>query len=117
MAPYRQVEEADTITAERVSPALEHDGFRLKPIHDTLHDRLKGQLIRHIINPIVHWEVHGVILTCFGSNIIQAACTWEKVSILMERDSQDTIGRQKGFLYTIAMMTIDVDVEYALVCL
>ena len=117
MSPYRQVEETDTITAEGVSPALEHDSLRLEPLHDTLHDWLKCQLIRCIINPIIHREVHCIVLTCFGADILQAACTREEVSIFVEGDSQDAISCQEGLLNTIAMMTIDVDIEYALVCL
>ena len=117
MASYRQVEETDTVTAEGVGTALEHDGLRLEPLHDTLHDRFKGQLIRRIIDPIVHREVHCVVLTCFGADILQAACTREEVSIFVEGDSQNAISCKEGLLNTIAMMTVYVDIEYALVCL
>lgn len=35
----------------------------------------------------------------------------------MEGNSEDAISCQEGLLNTIAMMTIDVDIEYTLVCL
>lgn len=115
MPPDRQVEQADTIAAKRVCTALQHNRLRLEALHDGVHHWLEGQLIRLIVDSIVHREVNCVVFTDLGSDIVKTTCAREVVTILMERDSHDPISRQKGLLNTVAMMAVNVDVEHSLV--
>lgn len=113
----RQIKQADTITTERVSATLEHDGFRLKSLNDRSHHGFEGVLIGHIIDSVVHREVYGVIFACLSANIIQGSCPWEVIAILVERCSEDAISCQESLLNSIAVMAVNVYVQDALVCL
>ena len=44
------------------------------------------------------------------------ACSWEVIFEFMERAGHDSIGKVEGFLNSISMVDINVDVQDSLVC-
>ena len=55
-----------------------------------------------------------MISTILFSNIIDMSCTWEIIFKFMERASHDSISKVKGFLNTITMMDINIDIQDSL---
>lgn len=41
------------------------------------------------------------------------ASSWEELSVLVEADSHDSVGSVKGFLHTISVVEINIDVQNA----
>ena len=115
MTTDRQIEKTNSVPTETVSAALEHDGLWLKLLHYPGHYGFEGHLVGHVVDTVVHWEVHRVVLASLRSDVLQTAGAREIVAILVERDGHNSIRGQKGFLDPVPMMTVDVDVEHSLV--
>lgn len=115
MATNGQIKEADTVTAERVGTALQHDALGLKLVHNTLHHRFESHLIACIVNTIVEWEIDSIVLASLCPNIIQATCPREVISVLMKGDGHDSVSREECLFHTVAMVAVNVDVKDALV--
>jgi len=93
---------------------LEDHGFRPVPFHNTLDNRLKDALVRDIIDTIAKWEIDGIVFALAHTDIAKFARSGEVFSVFVERDRHDTICSVEGFLNTIAVVHIDIDVENAL---
>ncbi|KAI6761402.1 hypothetical protein HG531_001955 [Fusarium graminearum] len=57
------------------------------------------------------WKIERVILSLANTGIPQLTSTREVLAILVERNSHDTVGGIEGFLNTITVMDVDIDVE------
>ena len=111
----RQIKEAKSISTERVSSTLQLDGFWLKPVDYFAHHRFEGSLIRSIVYTVVQGEVYRVVFSLFFPDIVKSTSAWEIVSVLVERDSHNSICGEESFLNTISVVAVYVDVEYSLI--
>jgi hypothetical protein len=48
------------------------------------------------------------------TDVAQFACSWEILAVLVERDRHDTVCCVKGFLHSITMVDIDIDIQDSL---
>lgn len=49
------------------------------------------------------------------TSITEITCTGKELAILVERDSHDAVSGEKGFFDSIAVMNVDIDIDYTLV--
>jgi hypothetical protein len=111
---HAEVEAAKTVARQAVTATLEDDGFWLVISHDSLDDWLKDGLVGNIINAIAEREVDSVVLALANTDVAKLASAWEVLSILVERNSHDTVSGVESLLDTIAVMNINVNVENTL---
>ena len=114
MASHAQVEAAQSIARETVSAALENNGFGLVIVHNALNDGLEDRFVGDIVNAVAKREVDCVILSGAHTNVAKLTSTWEVLSVLVERDSHDSVGGVEGFFDAVAMVDIDVNIENSL---
>ena len=114
MATHAQVEAAKTITRQTVTTALEDNSLGLEVLHDSADDRLEDGAVGVVVDTVAEREVNGIVLARSDTNVAQLAGTGEVLAVLVEGYGHDAIGRVKGFLHTITVVNIDIDVENAL---
>jgi hypothetical protein len=47
--------------------------------------------------------------------VAEVACARKELAVLVERDGHDAISCEKGFFDAIAVMDVDIDIDYTLV--
>lgn len=76
---------------ERIASALHNDGFRSEFFKDLAQNGLENVFKAFIVVAFVQREVYSVIFTPFGANIINVACTREKIFKFMKRASHHSV--------------------------
>lgn len=114
MAAHTQIETTQAIARQAITTTLQYNSLGAVPFHHTLDNRLKDALVGEIIDTVSKREVDGVILSITHTNITQLTCTGEVLAVLVERHGHHTICRVKGLFNTIAVMHINVDIQYSL---
>lgn len=114
MTTHAKIEASQAIAGQTVSAALEHNGIRLVVGHDGRNNRLEDGLVGLIGDAIAKRKVDSVILADTDSNVPQLACSREVLAILVEGNSHDTVGSIESLFDAIAVVDVNVDVEYAL---
>jgi len=113
------VEAAKSIPSERVCTTLEDNSSWLINSHTGSHYIFKELDVLVVLYTIMKRHIEGVVCTrarvIDRSRIIQRASTGEKDSsfVLMERECHDAVGGPESLLDTIAVVNINIDVEYA----
>jgi len=114
MASHAQVETAQSITREAVSATLENNCFRLIVVHNTLNNWLKDRFVGHIVNTIAKWKVDSVVLSRAYTNVAKLTSTRKVLSVLVKRNSHDSVSGVEGFFDAVAMMDININVQDSL---
>ena len=120
-----EVEATKTVPTKRVSARLEDDSLRVVLLDHLGRDRLEEPLVLVIVNPVIDGDVQAVgfatVCRVLGTHLVNVACSWEEGpampvdTVFVEGKSEYTVSRFEGLLHAIAMMDIDVDVQYTLV--
>jgi hypothetical protein len=108
---HTEVETTKAVAGQAVTTALEDNGFRTVVLHDIRDNWLEDALIRGIVDTVSKREVDSVVLALPNSDVAELTGTREVLSVLVERHSHDSVSCVESFLYTIAMMYVDVDVK------
>jgi hypothetical protein len=77
-------------------------------------NRLKYALVGYVIDSVAKREVHGIVFACANADVAKFARAWEIFAVLVERDRHNTVCRVKGFLNSVSMMDIDINVKNSL---
>lgn len=113
MAADGKVEVAEFVLGKRVSSALDdHDIWYVKranATHDLLEELYIGQIVHTLAKRYIRCEKLANALT----DLLQGASAREEVFLkLMEANSEDSVRMEEGFLNSITMMHIDIEVEH-----
>lgn len=111
---HAEIETTQPVARETVTTTLENDGFWAVIGHDSLDGRLEDVLVCLIRDAVTEGEINSIIFACSDTNVAKLAGAREVLAILVERDCHNAIGRVKGFLNTVTVVHVNVDVEYAL---
>lgn len=111
---HAEVETSQAVARQAVATALENNGLRPVPLHDSLDDRLEDTLVGDIVNAIAEREVDGIVFSLANANVAQFASAGEVLSVLVEGDRHDTVRGVECLLDAIAMMDINIDIENTL---
>jgi hypothetical protein len=114
VAIHAKIEASQPIARETVAAALENDGFWAVISHDRLDRGLEDVFVGLVCDAIAEREIDRVVLAGSHTNVSKLASTRKVLAILMKGNSHDAIGRVKGFLDTITVVHIDVDIKHAL---
>lgn len=112
MPTHRQIEAANLIASQRVRAALQYHSRGLVVLHDRCDDRLKYALVALVGDAVPQGKIDRVILALAKASVAQLACTRKELAVFVKTTCHDTIRRVEGFLDTVAMMDVDVDVEH-----
>ena len=114
MPRRRQIEFPQAVSGQGVGTALEHDGARAELGDSRVHHRSEDRLVALVIDPVPQRGVEREALARADADVVQRARPGEEaVAILVEGDGEDSVRRQEGFFDAVAVVDIDVDVEYA----
>jgi hypothetical protein len=111
VAIHTQVEATKPVTGKTVTTTLEHNSFRTIVSHDCFDDWLKDIAVGLVCDAVAQREIDRVVLAAANTNIAQFAGTGKVLAVLVEGNGHDSVGRVKGFLDTIAMVDVDVNVQ------
>ena len=115
MAGHREIEATEAITGKGVGTALDHEGAGLEILNEGIENWFKYLEERLIIHPLIEREIHRMILPAADADIIDVSGPREVVvPELVEGARHDAVGRVEGFLDAVAVVLVDVDVEYSL---
>jgi hypothetical protein len=119
-----EIEATETVSTKRVSARLEDDSLRVILFNHLRRDRLEEPFVLMVVNPIIDGDVQAVglatICRILGTHLVNVARSWEEGpampvnTVFVERKSEHTVGRFESLLHAIAMMNIDIDVQYTL---
>jgi hypothetical protein len=115
MPSHAEIEAAKAISRQAIAAALENHHVRLVELHNLGDDGLEDGLVRHVVDTVSQRKVDGVVLALADANVSEFASAGEIFAVLVERRSHYTVRRVKGFLYTIAMVDVNVDIQNSLV--
>lgn len=73
--------------------------------------RFKDALVRLVCDTVSQREIAAVVLAGAESDVAQTSCPREELSILVERARHDSIRRVEGFLDSVSVMHVDVNVK------
>jgi hypothetical protein len=82
--------------------------------HDCLNDGLEDVSVGIVCYAVAKRKVDRVILAGAHTDIAKLASTGEVLAVLVEGYGHDAIGGVEGFLDTIAVVDVNVDVQNAL---
>lgn len=111
MPVHAQIEATQSVAGQAVAAALEDYSFGLVVPHDIFNDGFKYRLVRLVRDAIAKGVVDSVVLTLADTYISKFTSSRKVLAILVERHGHDAIGSIEGFLNTITVVDIDVDVE------
>ena len=111
MSSNRQVECTESIEAQRVGTALEHDARGLEVRDRVTDNRFENRQVHIIVDAVLQRHIDTEVLAETSTVIVEFTCAREKVaSVLVKRDSHDTVRVVERKLNAIPMMYVDVDV-------
>ena len=88
-----QIKAAQSIAAERVGAALQHDRCRLIELHHVGHHQLKYVHVVRVDDALAQRHVHWVVLAVVGAHLVHVAGAGkERVAVRVKRDGHDAIG-------------------------
>ena len=79
-----EVEETESVTAERVRTTLKDNGFGAIPLHHLAHDWLEELLVARVVYAVAEGNIHRVELSFPLANVIEIASAREEFTKLME---------------------------------
>lgn len=82
-------------------------------LHNGCDDRLEYALVALVGDAIPQGKVDCVILALAKASVAQLARARKEFAVLVKATCHDAIRRVEGFLNTVAMMDVDVDVEHS----
>lgn len=113
-----QIETTETIAAETVGAALEHDGGGPIELHDVVDDELEYVEVVGVGDALLERHVDRVVAAVVGADLVHVArAREERVAVLVKRHGHDAVGQVEGLLHAVAVVYVDVDVENARVIL
>ena len=115
MSLDREVKAAKSIARYTVRTALQKDSLRSILFHDFLNNRLKYIYEGVIIESFVEWEINGMILPFFVSDVVEVACSWEVIFKLVKAAGHHSIGQIKRFFNSISVVDVDVHIQNSFV--
>ena len=120
-----EVEATKAVSTKRVSARLKDNSLRIVLFDHLGRDRLEEPLVLMIVNPVIDGDVQAVgfatVCRVLRTHLVNVARSWEEGpampvdTVFVERKSEDTVSRFKGLLHAVAVMDINIDVQYALV--
>ncbi len=63
-----------------------------------------------IIDTFVKRVIDRIVLSSLYPNIIYTSSPGKKASIFVKRDSKNPVTQEKGFFYTVSVMTININI-------
>jgi hypothetical protein len=112
MALEREIETAQTVTRQRISPTLKDNGSRLVHLYGLLDNRLEDTLEALIIHTIHEGEVERVVPALANTDVFDASGAGEVFTKLVEGDGHDAVGCVEGLFDTVTMVDIDINVKH-----
>ena len=111
---HTEIEASQPVARKTVAAALENDGFWAVISHDGLDCRLEDVFVRLVCNAIAEREIDRVILAGSNADVSKLASARKVLPILVKGHRHDAIGGVEGFLDTVTMVHVDVDIKHAL---
>lgn len=113
MSSDTKVERSQSVAAQTVRPALEYDARRAERRDCRLHDGLEELNVTLVVDTILKWHIQGKVLAKAVANLVDGARSGEEVArVLVERHGEYTVRLIEGFLDTITVMDVNINVEH-----
>jgi hypothetical protein len=112
-----QLEAPQPVPAERVGPALQHDGSRLEALHDLGDDWAEDRVVSGVVHAVVQRHVDRVALALLVATVLHIARAREVLAELVKGAGHHAAGGVEGLLDAVAVVDVDVDVQHALMFL
>lgn len=110
MTSQRQVEASQSIAGETVGAALQHHGARLELVHDLLNDWAEDGPEALVVHAVVQGAVDRAVQSRAMPLVLHIASAREVLTELVERGGHNAVGSVEGFLHTVAMVDVDINV-------
>lgn len=114
-----QVEAPESVVAEAVCAALEHDRGRVEGLDGGLDHVLEEVRVAFVVDAVVERHVDCIVLARIvgvdGPRGLEGSRAREKYFsiVFVEGDAHDPVGAPERLFDSIAMMHVDVDIEHA----
>ena len=112
-----EIEAAQSVSGQRVRPALQHHRARVVKLHDFGHDRRKNLLVTGVVHAVAEREIDGVVLALAGADVIEIPGAGKVFSVLVVGDGEHAVRREEGLLDAVAVVHVNVHVQHALMVL
>ena len=112
MAFDAEVEASKFVVAETISTKLHYNCMGTILCHNALHDVFEKFVERVVIHSGFERYIERVVFSIVLSILIEASSSREKIfPVLMEGNGHYSVRQVEGFLHTVSMMHIDIDVD------
>lgn len=115
MTAHAEIEAAQSIAGQTVATALQYHGLWLVVFHDSSNDGFENVPVGCICDAITEGKVDRMIFTIANANVAKLTGTREILAVLVERASHDAIGSVEGFLHTVTVMDVNINIKNTLV--
>lgn len=112
LAAERPVKAPEPVTRQGICVALQHYSSGAVPLHDAGHDRLKDGRVRVVVDAVLERKVDGVGATAPDADVGNSAGAWKIVAKLVKGSRHNPVRRIKGLLYPIAVVNVNIHVQY-----
>ena len=107
-----QVEAAESITAQAISAALQHNRCGPVELHNVFNDKLIDVDVVRVDDAFFERHIDRVVAPVVGANFIHVARSREEgIAVFVKGDCHDPIGQVERLLYPITMVNVNIDVE------
>lgn len=112
VAADAQIKAAQPIATERIRAALQDNNARLECLNGRRDDRLKDIGVASVVDACSQGNIDRVILAVAGANFVNVTGSGEKsVAVFVYRKGHDAIAGVKGFLDTVSVVDVNVNVQ------
>lgn len=112
MSRHRQIERSQSITPQRIRSALKDNRTGSEGRDSWFHDCLEESEVALVVDSILERYVEREVFAESVSYLVDGSGSWKEVSgVLVEGDGEDSIRLVEGFLNSISVVDVDVDVE------
>ena len=108
-----QVEAAEPVAGQAVRAALQHDGRGFVEVHDGLHDGDEDVLVGHVVHALLQRNIDAVVSAGPGPHLVHVTRAREEISVFVEGDGHHSVRQVEGFLNTVSVVDVDVNVQYS----
>lgn len=108
-----EVEAPEAIAAKRIGSTLQDDGRGPEDRDGRFHDGFEERHVALVVDAVLKGHVEREVLAEPVPTFVNVASSGEEIGrVFMERDGQDPIRLVEGFLDTVPVVDINVDVQY-----
>jgi hypothetical protein len=107
-----QVESSQAVTPQAIRAALNDDTCWAVGHEDRLDDGFKEGYIRGVVDAVSEGDIETVVFSLLGADFVVVSCAREEVLwvVFVEGEGEDAVCGEEGFLDTVAVVEVDVDV-------